>query len=445
MRNTIARWGLIGVAFSVNAASAPAPLSGLWDASVEVGAIQVPFQFGIAVKGRTATGWFFNGEQRVMADSGRFEAGHLLLDFPSYARRVDAQLSSDGTLTGSYGPIAAGSSLHSYPFAAHRAAPEKAARALASSAGAVPAIAGLWVVPAESHKAGEKAWRLIVRQSGTRVSAAILRVDGDTGALTGFWRDGKFVLSHFDGARPLLIEVTPAANRTLQLLVRSSSGEDLPLTAYRASDAQAKGLPLAADPSSHTSVKDPNEPFHFSFPDLDGHIVSNSDSRFRNKVLLIDVAGSWCPNCHDEAPFLQELYRKYHRRGLEVVTLSFEEPEQFANPVRLRAFVKDFGLEYTVLLAGTLDELHAKLPQAVNLDAYPTTFFIGRDGRVKGVHAGFAAAATGEFNAQLRQEFTATIERLLAQKSLTQRVAALEVRLHLGAGAPGIAQQSLRQ
>jgi hypothetical protein len=81
----------------------------------------------------------------------------------------------------------------------------------------------------------------------------------------------------------------------------------------------------------------------------------------------------------------------------------------------------------------------------VNLDAYPTTFFIGRDGRVKGVHAGFAAAATGEFNAQLRQEFTATIERLLAQKSLTQRVAALEVRLHLGAGAPGIAQQSLRQ
>jgi hypothetical protein len=103
--------------------------------------------------------------------------------------------------------------------------------------------------------------------------------------------------------------------------------------------------------------------------------------------------------------------------------LSFEEPEQYANPVRLRAFVRDFGLEYTVLLAGTLEELHAKLPQAVNLDAYPTTFFIGRDGRVKSVHAGFAAAATGRFNLQLKQEFTATIEKLLAQPASVARVA----------------------
>jgi thiol-disulfide isomerase/thioredoxin len=200
-------------------------------------------------------------------------------------------------------------------------------------------------------------------------------------------------------------------------VLRNSSGEDSSLTAYRAADAQARGLPGVADPGNHTSVRDPNEPFQFSFPDLQGRTVSNSDARFRGKVLVIDIAGSWCPNCHDEAPLLQAMYRKYHDRGLEIVTLSFEEPEQFANPVRLRAFVKDFGLQYPVLLAGTLDELHTRLPQAVNLDAYPTTFFVGRDGLVKGVHAGFAAAATGDFNLQLKKDFTATIERLLAQKA----------------------------
>jgi thiol-disulfide isomerase/thioredoxin len=405
------------------AADAPSQLSGVWSATVGVGAIQVPFKFGIAQHGNSVSGWFFNGDQRVVSDSGSIEGDHLLLEFPSYGRRVDAHLNGDGTLSGSYGPPVAGSTLKSYAFAARPPTREHAERALKESGRAPPSIAGVWVVPAESHKANEKAWRFIARQTGAQVSAAILRVDGDTGALTGSWQDGKFVLSHFDGARPLLIEVTPAPDHTLQLLLRDSSGQDVPLTAYRIADAHSKGVPDAADPASHTSVRDPAEPFQFSFPDLKGHIVSNSDPRFHGKVLVIDVAGSWCPNCHDEAPFLQSLYRKYHGRGLEIVTLSFEEPEQFANPVRLRAFVQDFGLDYTVLLAGTLDDLHAKLPQAVDLDAYPTTFFVGRDGRVDSVHAGFAAAAAGEFNGQLKQNFIATIERLLAQKPPAARVA----------------------
>jgi hypothetical protein len=84
--------------------------------------------------------------------------------------------------------------------------------------------------------------------------------------------------------------------------------------------------------------------------------------------------------------------------------------------VRLRAFVQDFGLKYTVLLAGTTDDVHTKVPEAVNLDAFPTTFFLGRDGRVRKVHAGFAAPATGSFNTQLKHDFTAQIERLLGEK-----------------------------
>ena len=330
MRNWIASLCALIVS-TVAFARAPAPLSGLWDATVGVGAIQVPFQFGIAQKTGSVSGWFFNGEQRVLSDSGSFEGDHLVLQFPSYARQLDVRLNAQGELSGTYGPIAAGSSLRSYPFTARRTISDRATRSTH-----VPVIEGQWIVPSASTKAGEKAWRLIVRQSGTQVSAAILRVDGDTGALTGVWRDDKFVLSHFDGARPLLIEVTPAADHTLQVLLRNSNGEDTTLTAYRPADAQARGLPQVADPAEHTRLKDPKEPLQFSFPDLNGQLVSNTDSRFRGKVLVIDVAGSWCPNCHDEAPFLQALYRKYHARGLEVITLSFEEPEQFANPVRLR-------------------------------------------------------------------------------------------------------------
>ena len=70
-------------------------------------------------------------------------------------------------------------------------------------------------------------------------------------------------------------------------------------------------------------------------------------------MVLVNITGSWCPNCHDEAPFLAELYRKYRSQGLEVVALSFEEGDQLTNPTRLRAFMKEYGIDYTVLLGGS--------------------------------------------------------------------------------------------
>jgi hypothetical protein len=114
------------------------------------------------------------------------------------------------------------------------------------------------------------------------------------------------------------------------------------------------------------------------------------------------------------------LYRKYHGAGLEIVALSFEEADQLKDPVRLRAFIRKYGIEYPVLLAGETGELNAKVPQAVNLNAWPTTFYLGRDGRVRAVHAGFAAKASGEFHRQLTEETTAMVERLLSEPSVTK-------------------------
>jgi peroxiredoxin len=257
-----------------------------------------------------------------------------------------------------------------------------------------------------------------VRQSGAEVSAAILRVDGDTGAIEGKYKDGKFVLSHFDGARPLLLEVTPQAGGALALV---ENGGRTTLTAVRSGQARAQGLPEPADPSRHTSVKDPSEPFHFSAPDLDGKLVSDRDPRFRNKVVIVAISGSWCPNCHDEAPFLEELYRKYQSRGLEIVSLSFEQGEQVKDPVQLRAFIREYGIDYTVLVPGEPSELAASIPQAVGLDCWPTTFYLGRDGKVRSVHAGFPGRASGQFHDELRRDVSALIERLLAENTVSER------------------------
>ena len=154
-------------------------------------------------------------------------------------------------------------------------------------------------------------------------------------------------------------------------------------------------------------------PFAFSFPDLDGRIVSNTDPRFRGKVVIVSITGSWCPNCHDEAPLLAELHRVYGSRGLEIVALAFEEKAQLENPMRVRAFAKQFGLDYTFLLAGEPSELAAKLPQAEQLEAFPTSFFLARDGRVRFVHTGFSGRATGKLYTEARAEIIRQVEELL--------------------------------
>jgi peroxiredoxin len=282
-------------------------------------------------------------------------------------------------------------------------------------------IDGLWEIPYKSPK-GEKAWRLIVRQNGPEVSAAILRVDGDTGTLSGSYKDGKWLLSHFSGSRPFVLEIKPSSDGTLELLPGGAFTAKLKLTAYRPADARAKGLPGPADFDNHTTLKKADEPFQFSFPDLDGKILSNNDPRFKGKVVVAVVTGTWCPNCHDEAQFLVQLDRKYRDRGLAIVALDFEEPEQQEDGLtRARAFIKKYGVQYTHLIAGSPVEMWEKVPQAVNLNSWPTTFFIGRDGRVKKIHAGFASPASGAFHDQVTEEFASTVERLLAENATASR------------------------
>ena len=379
-------------------------ISGLWDATVKAGNLDIPFRFEIAGDGAAVKGSFFNGGEKLTSSSGRFENGSLTLSWDYLAGKLEAAY-HDGALEGAYKRTT-----RTYPFTAKRAAQA------GTASGFVPSIAGLWIIPTPSAK-GEKAWNFIVKQKGAEVSAAILRIDGDTGALTGSYRDGKFVLSHFSGMRPSVLEVTVAADGTLNIL----EGGKTKLVATRASEARAKGLPEPDDPATHTRVKDPTEPFRFSFPDLNGKVVSNTDARFKGKVVLVNITGSWCPNCHDEAPFLAVLYRKHHAQGLEIVGMAFEEGDQLKDPVRLRAFIKRYGIEYPVLLCGEPDSAAGKLSQAENWNAWPTTFFIGRDGHVRGTHTGFPSDASGDLAKKAKEEFTAQVERLLNENARTSR------------------------
>ena len=384
-------------------------IAGLWSATVSVNGTEIPFKIEFSGDGAAVKGWFFNGEERETSTGGNFENGWLVLNFDSYASTLKATL-RNGVLDGEY--VQRGKAL---PIHAVRAISKPSSKVKA------PDISGLWYLQGvASSKRDEKAWQFVVEQRGAEISGAILRVDGDTGTLTGSYQDGKFVLSHFSGARAALVVVTPQRDGTLAVELKGQHQEGA-IIAVRAEQARAKGLDLPPDYDKHAGVKDPLQPFTFSFPDLDGNVVSNTDARFQGKVLLINITGSWCPNCHDEDEFLPALYEKYHAQGLEIVALDFEEPEQLAKPVRLKTLIARDGIRYPVLLGGETASAKEKLTQALDWDSWPTTFFVGRDGLVKKVHSGFPSRGSGELYQKEKQEFVSEIERLLSENRISSR------------------------
>jgi peroxiredoxin len=396
-------YGVASLALSaliaIGCSAGPPPIAGRWDAVVDVNGVAVPFRFDIAADSTQVRGVFFNGEERIQSTAGTFAGSALTLTFDHYATRIEARV-VDRRLEGQY-VRAHGAP---YPFRARLSTP--------SSTAAVegPPIGGVWIIPTRSSK-GEAAWRFIVHQTGPDVSAAILRVDGDTGALTGRFDGDKFVLSHFSGQRPLLLEITLEPDGSLSILQNKRTT----MTAVREEHARERNVAAPADPSTHSFAKDAAEPFRFSFPDTDGRTISNSDPRFQNKVVVVGITGTWCPNCHDEAPFLTDLHKRYRSLGLEIVALSFEEEAQLQDPARLRAYAARYGIEYPMLLAGLPEELAAKVPQIENLNAFPTTIVLGRDGTVREVHAGFPSKASGRFYTDTIESIERLVEELLTE------------------------------
>ncbi len=402
-------------------------LDGRWAATLTQGEAVIPFRLDIAGSGDHVIGTLYSGEDKETTTSARIENGSVQLNFEHYLTSINAKV-KDGELDGQVvatrrspinitpGQYKATASDSISAFHAKRYVPPTEA-----AAANVPSIDGVWEIPHESPK-GEKAWRLIVKQTGAEISASVLRVDGDTGALTGEWQAGKFVASHFDGSRPGLIQITPQADGSLSIDLKAEP-RNLQLTAYRPQVARAKGLPEPANYLTHTTVRNPNEVFTYRFRDVNGNIVSNEDPKFKGKVVLAIVTGTWCPNCHDEAQYLVKLYAQYHSKGLEIVALDFEESDQEASLTRVKAFIKHYKIPYTYLIAGTPDEMWDKVPQAVNLNTWPATLFIGKDGRVKGTYSGFASSGSGIYNVELQRDFTSTVERLLAENEAPQSAA----------------------
>ncbi|MDQ2669452.1 MAG: TlpA family protein disulfide reductase, partial [Gemmatimonadota bacterium] len=285
------------------------------------------------------------------------------------------------------------------------------ARGRWTPAAAPPQLAGRW--DATFVTDGRRSPRVLeLRQGEQGIEGTIIGNTGDYGHFWGQHAAGDSVaLAHFDGSYVYLLTARLDGD-TLRGVFHAGLRTQTPFTAVRST-----GRPHLTPPTEMTRA-DSSAPFTFAFPDLEGRMVTSEDPRFDGKVVIVDVFGTWCPTCHDAAPTLVELWDQHHDEGLEIVGLAFEVTGDTAVDLRqLRRYRDKFGIEFPLLLAGVnqTELAAATLPQLQGFTAFPTTIFIGRDGRVRRIHAGFYGPATGPQHDRLVAEFRALVAELLAE------------------------------
>jgi len=396
---------LIAILILVGCQKAVDPVAGIWHAAIHSeDTPDISFQIDVVRDGDKVTGALVNGPDREEATSGSFDGKTIVLHFDHYDAELRATVAGEH-LQGEF-TRQRGKTRTTRKFTASRTPLEYAAKS------DVPEVTGDWILTV-GEGAQRRIWSATLHQDGGMLSGTVIPISGDWGTLTGYIRDGEIYLSRFDGIRALLWKgrVTPDGR------IEGTFGDGRQVVAERVDQALAQGnRPL--DPGSYTKVKDPNEPFRFEGLDPKGEKVSSIDSRFAGKVVLVTITGTWCPNCHDEAPVLVDLYRKYRDQGLEVVALAYEYTGDVARDLeQLKIYAKRHSIEFPLLLAGTTEagEIERTLPQLENFGAYPTTIYLDREGKVTHIHAGFEGKVTGDRHQKLVASMEERIQSMLKE------------------------------
>jgi thiol-disulfide isomerase/thioredoxin len=249
-------------------------------------------------------------------------------------------------------------------------------------------------------------------QQGETLSGTFITPTGDYRYLYGVVDGNQVKLSTFDGSHAYYFNATINSDTLISNGNYYSGATSI--EPWKAVKNEQATLPDVAA----MFLKEGEEKLSFSFPDLDGNQVSINDERFKNKVVIVQIMGSWCPNCMDETAFLSDYYQKNKDKGVEVVALAYEYYEDRALASNsVRKFQKRFNVQYPMLLTGVTvsDTLRTEktLPQLTKIKSFPSTIFIDKQGKVAKIHAGFEGPGTGVRYELLKKEFEATVERLL--------------------------------
>ncbi len=385
--------------------NAKALKQGIWRGELKVSETEtLPFNFEITAKKGMK---IFNAEEVILVDEIEYRNDSIFIKMPVF----EGYFALTMTDTLMQGKFIIESLDRSVPFSAQW---NQKTRFDMPKAKPQSNVSGVWeTIFSEGVAEDEYMAKGIFKQEGSIVTGTFRTTTGDYRYLEGVMDGDELKLSTFDGAHAFLFTAT-VTDSTLQGQFYSGNHWKEPFVAKRNESFE---LP---NENEMTFLKEGYDQIAFTFPDASGKKVSLSDDRFKNKVVVVQIMGSWCPNCLDESKYYSEFHNQNQDKDIEFVALAFEYAKTEEAALKSIARLKDkVGIDYPILLAqyGSSDKAKAqeKLPMLDKVLSYPTTIFIDKLGKVRKIHTGFNGPATGEKYVEFKKEFEGFVNALLAE------------------------------
>lgn len=385
---------------------------GIWRATLKTGsAEEIPFNFEITDSADQKLLDIINGKERFRVNEISTLSDSVIIQMPLFDSEIRAALNNQ-TLSGQWIKHYADSD-EVMQFNAKKG---DSLRFFKDKTATNTAISGRWSVTFNTlnNKSSYASVGEFTQENGS-VFGTFLTTTGDYRFLEGTVSDQKLYLSCFDGSHAYLF--------TGKLLNDSTITEGKfysGLSSIETWTANKNEKAILPDAYSITDLKDGYDQIDFSFPDLNGKKVSLSDQKFKNKIVLVQFFGSWCPNCMDETAYLTSFHKKYQYKGVEIIALAYERTKDFEHSKKNIARLRDrFSVPYDMLVTGfTKDkvEVSKSLPMLKTFMAFPTLMIIDKNGKIRKIHTGFSGPGTGTHYADFVKEFEKTIDDLLAEK-----------------------------
>lgn len=361
--------------------------------------------------GGATRGFVINGNERAELDVAEYETKRIALRFDHYDAVVEATWDeAAGAFTGHWKKRTGADKWAQLPVRIEPASqhPPRFIPVVDRSALGGKTVAGKWRVKFDESE--EPAVGVFEQSDDGSVTGTFLTTTGDYRFLAGDFDGKRLRLSSFDGAHAFLFVATM---NDLSQLTGDFWSRDVWHETWSAKRDDTAALP---DAMGQTKSADRIDLKAAQFPDLSGEMRSLADRRFAGKVRIIEIFGSWCPNCHDASRYLAELNSRYRNRGLSIVGLAFEVTGDFERDAKqVRRYAQRCGVNYPLLIAGVNEKSEAAkaVPWLEQIRAYPTTIFVDAEGNIRAVHTGFSGPATGDEYQKLQTEFESLIESML--------------------------------
>jgi len=248
---------------------------------------------------------------------------------------------------------------------------------------------------------------LLLENNSGKLSGTFLTETGDYRYLEGNIMNNSIYLSTFDGSHAFYFRAEINGDSLVNGIFKSGKTYQTDWMAFADSTATLK------NPREITTIES-SDPIDFNLPNQDGEMVDWAGLDLEGKVVVLDIMGTWCPNCMDASRALKELTTPYSENDLVVIPVLFEYRDDLKQARKaFSAYSSELNIPEKFLFGGRASKKIAtkKFPMLSTISSFPTLVFVGRDRQVAEVYTGFYGPGTGEYY----NEFMRNKKQLLAR------------------------------